>query len=30
MSAAADVVRTNDVQRWLQAQLDDLEKAIAG
>ena len=30
ISAAADVVRRNDVQRWLESQLEDLEKAIAG
>jgi len=28
ISAAADVVRRNDVQRWLESQLEDLEKAI--
>jgi trehalose 6-phosphate synthase len=30
ISAAADVVRRNDVQRWLRSQLDDLERSIAG
>jgi trehalose 6-phosphate synthase len=30
MAAAADVVRRNDVERWLTSQLEDLEKTIAG
>jgi trehalose 6-phosphate synthase len=30
LSAAAEAVRANDVERWLRSQLDDLLKTIAG